>query len=60
MKADIILEKYPVQSKWGSFGVRAWPFFKQYSQPSLSKSEFCSRGVPVPSEDSFAVKCTDL
>lgn len=59
-EAEVVIEKYPVQSKWGSFGVRACPFFKQYSQPSSSKPEFCSSGVPVPSEDSFAFKCTDL
>lgn len=29
-----VKKAYPVQSKCGSTDVRAWPFFKQYNQPS--------------------------
>lgn len=43
--------KYPVQSNNGSFGVRACPFFKQYSQPSPGE---------LASEDNFAFKWTAL
>ena len=57
---DKSLDAYPVQSKWGSFGVLACPFFKQYNQPSFAKSELCSPELPVPIEDSFAFKCTAL
>jgi len=51
---------YPVQSKYGIFGVRACPFLKQYSQPSLGEAAFCSPGVSVARDDNFAFKWTDL
>lgn len=59
-KINKILDEYPVQSKYGSFGVLAIPFFKQYNHPSLFDTEFCSVGVPVPSGGDFAFRWTDL
>ena len=47
-------DEYPIQSKYGIFGVLVCPFFKQYSHPSLGDAEFCSAGFPVPSDDNFA------